>query len=305
MVNLDAPIPSDPEPRSELSARYVYCITFSLEPASFCRAGIDHRPVHPLSQGVLSALAHDCRPEPYHGDAATMKRWVGAHAAVVEAAWEAAGSVLPMPFNVILRADARKSAESRLRAWLRRNQELLRFRLERLRGKVELEVHILWDGAELARRMSSTSEEIQRLQREMTSEAQSAARCREKITRVVRESLEAKAERDYQAFYERLRAHAEDITRCPSRPRQRRQTLLDVSVLVAREKVSRLGEELAAIGEQAGLEVVCNGPWPPYSFAPEVTLAALRQAQDRPCRAIQGRPERSRGAAGDFDGTRR
>jgi hypothetical protein len=42
--------------------------------------------------------------------------------------------------------------------------------------------------------------------------------------------------------------------------------LLNLSCLVARDKVDSLGKELEAINNMNGFSVHFSGPWPPYSF---------------------------------------
>jgi hypothetical protein len=50
--------------------------------------------------------------------------------------------------------------------------------------------------------------------------------------------------------------------------------LLNLSCLVAREKVDSLGKELEEINNMDGFSVHFSGPWPPYSFVakPVVTV---------------------------------
>jgi len=42
--------------------------------------------------------------------------------------------------------------------------------------------------------------------------------------------------------------------------------LINLSCLVAKEKVDSLGEELEKINNMEGFTVRFTGPWPPYSF---------------------------------------
>jgi AraC-like DNA-binding protein len=266
-------------PPDATTARYVYCVTARLEGASFGDTGIDGRPVYPISQGGLSALVHDCPPEPYQGEDESVRRWVAAHTAVVDAAWAAAGSVLPMSFDVIVAPRGNCTAEENLRAWLEQNEERLRAKLEEFRDKVELGVQLLWNTAEVAKQISASSKEIARLQREMEGKPPGVAYFhRQKIATAVRALMESKADRDYRAYYARIRLYAEEVAVNKLTSRGDGQMLLNLSLLVRKEKVSALGQELSAIGRQEGLEVRFTGPWPPYSFAAKIAVMGEQAA---------------------------
>jgi len=45
-----------------------------------------------------------------------------------------------------------------------------------------------------------------------------------------------------------------------------RMMLLNLSCLVAKEKIDSLGEELEKINNMEGFSIRFTGPWPPYSF---------------------------------------
>jgi len=50
--------------------------------------------------------------------------------------------------------------------------------------------------------------------------------------------------------------------------------LLNLSCLVAREKVDSLGTELEEINNMDGFSVHFSGPWPPYSFVAKPIVTA-------------------------------
>ena len=259
---------------TEPSARYVYCVTTRLERSGFVHPGIDGRPVYPVSHGGLSALVHDCRPQPYHGADETVKRWVAEHAAIVDAAWEAAGTVLPMTFDVIIVGHGERSAEENLRAWLEHAEDQLTASLERFRNKAELGVQILWNTAKVAQRASAASAEIARLEAEMAGKPAGVAYFyRHQIAEALRAALEAKADADYRTYYERITPYADDIVVNRPTSQTERQTILSLSLLVSKQKVAALGDELTPIAAQEGLEVRFTGPWPPYSFAAKIAAS--------------------------------
>ena len=277
MSHPDASAHTADSPRdAELSARYVYCVTPSLASETFSCTGIEGRPVYPISHGGLSALVHDCRPQPYQGDDETVKRWVAAHAAVVDAAWAVTGSILPMSFDAIVEPRGDRTADDNVRSWLAENENGFIAKLKEFRDKVELGVHVLWDPAEVAQRIGAASDEVNRLKQEMAGKPEGVAYFhRQKIAKAVRGLLEAKADADYRTYYQRITVHADEVAVNKPTAVEGKQALLSLSILVEKAKVSALGQELAAIGAQEGLSVRFTGPWPPYTFAAKI--AVLRQ----------------------------
>lgn len=118
-------------------ALYVYAITEGTAGADW-GTGIDGRSIEPVLADGLVALVHRMEPTPYAGPDEQVRRWAVEHSQVVERAWEAAGTVLPVTFDVLVAPAADLPAAERLRAWLRTNAAMLRTRLEALRGRAEL-----------------------------------------------------------------------------------------------------------------------------------------------------------------------
>src|SRR5699024_145285 len=109
----------------------------------------------------VGAVVHDSATEPYQGPDAEVERWILEHSQVVDTVWEAAGTVLPVTFNVIVRqGDDGETAESRLQEWLAASADTVREHLENLRDRVELRVEISLDEATVA----STSQELIEMQ---------------------------------------------------------------------------------------------------------------------------------------------
>ncbi|HEX7474725.1 MAG TPA: GvpL/GvpF family gas vesicle protein, partial [Dehalococcoidales bacterium] len=56
--------------------------------------------------------------------------------------------------------------------------------------------------------------------------------------------------------------------------------LLNLSCLVAKDKVAGLGEELEKINNMEGFSVHFSGPWPPYSFVARPIVAGEKEGSD-------------------------
>jgi hypothetical protein len=266
----------DEEPLEALSTRstadealYLYCVGDGAVEASFGNIGVGGKPVCTMPYKDLSAVIHKCPPEPYQSDDdETVKSWVISHQSVVDAAWEKFGTVLPSGFDTIIKGGGAASAEENLRKWLEENYPRLRDRLERVKGKAEVGVQILWDRKTVTHNLLEAGEEFKKLNNEMKEKPPGTAYFyKQRIEQALRKELEAKADEYFREFYGRIKQYADDIhVEKTKRLEGDKQMLLNLSVLTQKDKVKMLGEELAKIKEIDGIEVRFTGPWPPYSF---------------------------------------
>jgi len=268
--------------RSEASARYVYAVIPRVATADLGAVGIGGAHVYALPHRTIAAVVHDCPPEPYQGEPETVASWVRVHNDVIDRAWSEAGSILPMRFNVIIKADGERSADENVRQWLELEYSNLQAKLDELRNKVELGVQVLWDPALVVQRIIESSEEIKALRAEMATKSRGAAYFLEhKIASAVKEELERKAQRDFATCYQRLKEYSEGTHVNKVRKQDDKAMIANLSLLVRRERVQEIGAVLQEAGDEQGVEIRFTGPWPPYTFAATVG-------------AIGGEPESSR-----------
>jgi thiamine phosphate synthase YjbQ (UPF0047 family) len=264
------------------SARYIYAVIPRVAREDFGAIGIADARVYTLTHRAIAAVVHDCPPEPYQGEPETVAGWVKIHNDVIDTAWSEAGSVLPMRFNVIVKADGERSAEENVRQWLDVEYSNLQAKLDEFRNKVELGVQVLWDPAVIAQRIVESSEEIKALRAEMATKSRGTAYFIEhKIASAVKEEMERKAQSDFATCYQRLKERSEGTHVNKVRKQDARAMIANLSLLVRRERVQEIGAVLHEVGDEQGVEIRFTGPWPPYTFAATVG-------------AIGGEPESSR-----------
>ncbi|MBL7183781.1 MAG: GvpL/GvpF family gas vesicle protein [Anaerolineae bacterium] len=252
-------------------ARYIYGVIPRLDGEDFGTIGIGGSRVYAIPYQDICAVVHDCPPEPYQGDENAVKAMVATHGEVVDAIWEAAGSVLPMSFDVIIRPDEEKSADDNVRKWLEDEYTTFKMRVDEFRDKVELGVQILWDPEVITRRITEENEEIKELAAEMATKSRGLAYFyRHKIAEAVKKEMEAKADQDYRRYYERLRGYAEDTQVNKIKRHPDKQMIMNLSLLAKKDQVKALGEALGEIREEEGVDVRFTGPWPPYTFAAKI-----------------------------------
>ncbi|KAE8763913.1 GvpL/GvpF family gas vesicle protein [Georgenia thermotolerans] len=250
-----------------MSGLYVYAIVPADMPPTQLGTGIDRAPLElVVAPGGVAAVVHEHAGNPYDGADEDVRRWVLEHGDVVERVFDAAGTVLPVSFNVIVAASDDAPARDRLRDWLGRGSSQLGGRLERLRGRVELRVEIALDPHDAA----AGHPDARSLLAELGSRPAGVQRLlRKRLEQLEKEVTDALADELYPEYRRRLAALAEEITENRSaRTDPGTVAVLTVAVLVAREDMPRVGEALADIQrEQSAARIRYLGPWPPYSFA--------------------------------------
>ncbi len=259
------------------SATYVYCVVQSpgeppLSGSSGEPAGLPGtsppraRPLDGVEAGLWVVMAD--APLPEYGSEEIEQRlsdlsWVSdramAHEQVVEHC-AAHGTVLPMKLFTLFTGEERALADLR-----QRRPEIERI-LERIAGRVEWGVRILFDEARARRAATETAAQespaatgtgfLQRKKAEQEGVRTLAARVRAEVERAFEELAEGAAEA-------RRREPPGEATS---------RLLLDAAFLVPREgseafeaAVQRWSDELAG----RACEVTLTGPWPPYNFVGE------------------------------------
>ncbi len=101
---------------------------------------------------------------------------------------------------------------------------------------------------------------------------------KEKLEKVVRVEMEKLADEWFKDFYARVKRHCDDIVVEKTKRADRKKVmLLNLSCLVAREKVDSLGAELEEINNMPGFFVYFSGPWPPYTFVAKPVVLATEE----------------------------
>jgi hypothetical protein len=195
--------------------------------------GFDGRPLRAVSEGRLVAIVSDQDgqdPQPTHAA-------LSAYELTVRQLMEG-GAILPAQFGSVIEDD------ERVRGLLRRRCDDLMARLERVRGAVEIGLRASW--RESGRRSPD-------------ARPQSGAS-------YLRDRLELRQSA------RRVAHELDPLTALALSSRRALATRPDLPVLDAYLVDRRRVDEFVALVEQLGsrlddVDLVCTGPWPPYSFA--------------------------------------
>lgn len=284
-----------PEERTVTDGRYLYCLinttTAESETGSeqeskagseqeseqatvdWSTTGVDDNTVYVIEGESVGAVVHDCERIYDTESPEQVKQWVLRHQHVVDAASDVFGTPLPMRFNTIL-----EGGDTSVTQWLHENHDTVREELTSFAGTWEYRIHLFWEPSTFEAQIEDEDDQLQELQqrqeeagsgksfllkkqydkrlreRKQNRRAELTTTLQETVRPVVRELLK-------QGSGSQL---AEDTT--PTKKEQ----VTRLAVLADEENETVLGDRLDEIVEQDGVSIKFTGPWPPYTFAPDL-----------------------------------
>lgn len=254
----------------ENRGRYIYGVAASGRAISLGPIGIEGNEIYTIPYGGFCAIVHSCPAAPYQsGDEETVKKWVRRHQDVLDEAKNELGVVIPMGFDTILQSkDEVVSPDQIVKDWLKEDSERFQLVMEKIKSRDEYGVQIFYSPRVIAKLISEESQEIRKIREEMAAKSPGTAYLyKQKVERAVKAEIERLANDWFKDFYARVKRHCDDIVVEKTRKADRNKVmLLNLSCLVARERVDNLGEELEKINNTEGFSVHFSGPWPAYSF---------------------------------------
>ena len=260
----------EPEGGTQGKGRYVYGVAVGDKEVRLGPIGIEGSEVYTIPYEDISAIVHNCSTEPYQSsNDEIVKNWVRTHQSVLDAAGERLGIVIPLGFDTILQPkDNATPPEQVVRDWLKQDYERLHMVMRKIEGKDEYGVQVSYEPRLIIKQISEQSEEIRKIKEEITTKSPGMAYMyKQKLERAVKAETEKLANVWFKDFYGRIKKHTDDIiVEKTKKLNNGKVMLLNLSCLVAKEKIDSLGKELEEINNMDGFSVHFSGPWPPYSF---------------------------------------
>jgi len=263
--------------------RYVYGIAASRETVRLGEIGIEGNEVYTIPYQDLCAIVHNCPTVPYQSDdQEIVKNWARAHQSVLDEAKERFSTTIPLGFDTILQPkDDATPPDQVVRDWLKQDYDRLRTLMEKIEGKDEYGVQLFYEPAVVSKQISEQSEEIKKIKEEIATKSPGMAYMyKQKLEKAVKAEMERLVDEWFKEFYGRIKQHTDDIVVEKTKKVDKDKTmLLNLSCLVAKEKVESLGEELEKINGLEGFSVRFTGPWPPYSFVAKPAISASNRGE--------------------------
>ncbi len=249
--------------------KYLYCIVKTSEDKKFAQIGIDGNKVYTICHKGLAAVIHDCEDKPYESnEEKIVAQWVMAHQKVIEKAWETYGVAVPASFDTIIVGDKEFTEQENLKKWLEDHYDDLLAKIEKFTGKAEYGVQIFWDANQMGARISRENEQIRKINEECRTKSKGAAfMYRQKLENLLKKELENQAETYFKEFYNKIKAHVDDIKIDKTKnSNSDQQMIMNLACIMPRANSHLLGDALEKIDQMESFSVQFTGPWPPYSF---------------------------------------
>ena len=258
--------------------RYLYCLVSAPDndetAAEFSTAGIEDEPVSVLTAGDVGAVVHPCESLYDSDDPQTIQQWLLRHQGVVDEAGEVFGTPIPFQFDTVLTGGDEALAE-----WLRSESDRLETELSRLAGRWEYRVEVIHH-SDARTEIADDDDELAALQAKIDDAASGTAYLLEQqYDKKLAERLRDHRHQQAQLVADRIAPHVEALESLGRRRsigvgietgEDDTEPIARIAVLASEERASALGEQLDEIAAEPGVEVRFTGPWPPYTFAPEI-----------------------------------
>lgn len=255
--------------------RYLYCLVdiTTAEQADMSTRGIGGNSVYVIEEGTVGAVVHDCETIYDTENPEQVKQRVLRHQHVVDAAGDTFGTPLPMRFNTIL-----EGGDASVTQWLREQHGMIREELTSFAGTWEYRVLLFWEPSTFEDRIADQDDRLQELQhRKQQSGAGKAFLLKQQYDKRLRElkqdhrtELTARLKETVSPVVNEL------IEQEPHSPLSEPTSSTDgeqvarLAVLAEETDETALGARLDELVEQEGIRIRFTGPWPPYTFAPDI-----------------------------------
>lgn len=265
----------DSDPSDFDEGRYLYCVvdTEGQTAASPAESGVDDETPFLIERDGLGAVVHECAAPYESADPGTVREWLLEHQAVVDEAGAAFGTPLPFRFGTILKGD-----DERVREWVDSEEDTLREALAEFSGQWEYRIEVVRDRDAFDEGLAATDDRLADLRQRRDDASEGTAFLLDKqYEEALREVRERRLAEETAALADRLGEIATEV-----REVDRSASLLDdrdgdadahrssLTILAREDREEAVGDVLDEYADRPGVEIRFTGPWPPYSFAPEL-----------------------------------
>jgi hypothetical protein len=263
----DAETAADPQ-----DGRYLYCVVrVDEDDPTVDVTGVEGADLRLLVVGDLAAAVHP-RATPYESDSPSeVRNWLLAHHSAVEAVGEAYGTPVPFRFDTVVAGD-----DEAVEAWLRDRRDELTAALDALDGRWEYRIELSWDEDAVGDDLTSSDDELQELAEKRDDASEGVAFLVEKQYEKRRdELLEEWRRARRRELASTLEQHVASVRELGDAPNTALTETSDapavrLAVLADDEGRDAVGDYLDEVLEDPAVSVTYTGPWPPYTFAPDV-----------------------------------
>jgi hypothetical protein len=256
--------------------RYLYCVvdTTGSDTETLSTTGIDENPVYVIETDGIGAVVHDCDTVYDTDDLDQVKQWLVTHQQVVDTASDVFGTPLPMRFATVL-----EGGDASVEHWLADHYERIHDELQSFAGMWEYRITLLWDPSPFEDTITEQDDRFQELhQRQQQAGAGKRFLLEKQYDKRLQELKHDQRAELAEQLKETVTPIVNDFAEQESRSAlsdddqsaAEQDQIMRVAVLADEDTETALGDRLDTIVEQDGVEIRFTGPWPPYTFAPDI-----------------------------------
>ena len=237
--------------------KYLYCIIKEKKAKEFSVLGLERAKVYSIPEGKLSAVVSDAEIKEYP----ISRENTLIHQKVIEEMMKVY-DVLPVSFGTV--AENEEAVKKKI---LRQKKEEILKTLEKIKGKVELNLKAIWlDMSNIFREVLKENKEIQSAKKEAsTISGIGKTNLAMEVGKMVVSALEEKKERETKEILKPLKKIAEDFKKNKT---QLDQIIFNTVFLVSKEKEKEFDKRVSFLSEKydGRIKFFYVGPFPPYNF---------------------------------------
>ncbi len=257
--------------------RYLYCAVRVDDDPSLTVEGLDEGEVRIVERDGIGAVVQPVESMFDSDDLTEVRQWLLAHQRVVDAAGERFDTPVPFRFDTVIKGD-----DDRVREWVGDHATELREALDRLSGRWEYRIELLWNDSQAGEAISDDDEELIDLEERIAEASEGTGHLLEKqYEQRLSERLNARRSELAETLYDRVAEHADTVETVDQQTTllgadgaetddSGLETVVKLSVLAERDSEDPIGEVLEEFVSRDGFDVQYTGPWPPYSHAPSI-----------------------------------
>jgi hypothetical protein len=239
---------------------YLYGLIRASEDREFGDIGLEHegKPgrVSTLREGSIAAVV---TPYAGRGKILPLRKNLEPHNRVIRELMRTV-TIVPMTFGHVAKS------EEEIRKMLRRNRADIQAQLERVDGKVEMGLKIVWGVDNIFEHFVSIDPELKARRDEIFGRSSNPSQSEKiELGRMFEQRLAQEREEQTEAVLELLQPSAAEVKVNPARSEK---MVMDLAFLVTRTGIKQLEERVYQVAESFPAEYVfdVSGPWAPFNF---------------------------------------
>ena len=248
---------------------YIFCLTKKAKMNGFKATGLDGHPITNVQYKEIMALVHPYSPEIFQDeDTSKVIDCAMVHHKVVEVAWHAFGTLIPLRFGSMILGENEAEALKKVKAWIKDIYDHILDRFEDLKNKAEYGIQIFWPNEGLMKKVIQNNEQVRDMEQRISSAPRDMAYMRDKQKSLLQRCIAKEIVQASRSLLDRVRPYLNhfQIEHITGGEADRRM-LLNISCLLSEDQIAEVKQALEEIQGEDGYIPHLSGPWPPYSFA--------------------------------------